>query len=61
MTYVEYESPEHMRVKVWHGGLKSCFLYPEDEEERKCRITWEHSMQMPKRKVKKKQRKYVSQ
>ena len=33
MTYAEYESSEHMLVKLKHGGLKSCQLYPAEENE----------------------------
>ena len=45
MTYAEYESDPHTLVKLQHGGLKSCELYPEIEDERKLRIAQEHTMQ----------------
>lgn len=47
MTYAEYESSEHILVKLKHGGLKSYQLYPADEDvdELKLRIAQEHTMQ----------------
>ena len=61
MTYAEYESSEHILVKLKHGGLKSCQLYPaeEDEAELKLRIAQEHTMQRRRASPKKGKRKYV--
>ena len=62
MTYAEYESSEHILVKLKHGGLKSCQLYPaeEDEAELKLRIAHEHTMQTRKAGPKKDRGKCVS-
>ena len=62
MTYAEYESSEHMLVKLKHGGLKSCQLYPaeEDVDELRLRIAQEHTMQTRKAGPKKDKKKCVS-
>lgn len=60
MTYAEYESSKHMLVKLKHGGLKSCVLYPENEEELKLRIAREHKLQTQQQTGKKSRRELVS-
>ena len=51
MAYAKYESDEHLRVKLQHGGLKNCVLYPENEDELKLRIAQEHRIQTAKTKA----------
>ena len=53
MPYAEYASDEFLRVRVQHGGLKRCELYPENEDELKLRIAQEHRAQTAKTKIKK--------
>ena len=60
MTYAEYESDERLRIKLQHGGLKNCVLYPENEDELKLRIAQEHSLQTRRQKPHKQKQKLVS-
>ena len=60
MLYTEYASDEFLRVRVQHGGLKRCELYPESEDELKLRIAQEHRIQTGKKKSTIEKRKCVS-
>ena len=60
MPYAEYESDEHLWKKLRHGGLKSCVLYPENEDELKLRIAREHKLQTKRQAPEKGKRKCVS-
>lgn len=60
MLYTEYASNDYLRVRVYHGGLKRCELYPENEDELKLRIAREHSLQNRRHKPHKEKQELVS-